>query len=329
MKIGIIHQKKCIFKFWNIDQPLPMDHRPDVTFIICTYNRAGYLDDTLQSLQKQDLNPLPVEILIIDNNSSDDTPKVVDRHQSRYTKDPNPIRYIKETNQGLSYARNRGIREAKAPCIVFLDDDIRASESLIPAWLSFFSKHPQAIAGGGKIHVQFDDPRPSWMSHFLLPLLGHHDLGDKQKPYPLKKYPFGGNMGFRKSIFDQLTPFHTDLGRKGKKLKASEEKELFRRFRNHEVDLYYLPEAMLYHRVNSDRLTEAYIRRQAVGLGQSMALQMVNNPDQKRSHILQEIGKWGATLLLFWVYLLSFQPGKAVMLIKFRKWIAEGYFSSS
>ncbi|MCW9708534.1 glycosyltransferase [Fodinibius salsisoli] len=306
-----------------------MSHRPDVTFIICTYNRAHYLDDSLQSLQKQDLEELPAEILVVDNNSTDATPQIIERHQKRYAKDPNPIRYIKETNQGLSHARNRGIREAQAPCIVFLDDDIRASESLIPAWLSFFCNQPQAIAGGGKIHVQFDDPRPSWMSHFLLPLLGHHDLGDKPKTYPQNKYPFGGNMGFRKSIFDQLGLFHTDLGRTGKKLKASEEKELFQRFRKHDINLHYLPDAMLYHRVNDDRLTEEYIQRQAVGLGQSIALQLHDNPNQKVSQLMKELGKWSATLLLFVGYLVAFQPAKAVMLIKFRKWIAEGYLSSS
>lgn len=305
-----------------------MNNRPKVTFIICTYNRAGYLDDTLHSLANTDLQQFPVEVLVVDNNATDSTPSVVERHQARYPKDHKPIRYIKETNQGLSHARNRGIKEARAANMVFLDDDIRVTDSLLPAWLSFFDTRPNALAAGGKIHVQFDNPRPRWMSHFLLPLLGHHDLGNSPKKYPARKYPFGGNMGFRKQIFDSLGTFDTDLGRKGTQLKASEEKEFFQRLRTHQIDIHYLPDAMLYHRVNRQRLTESYIKRQAVGLGQSMALQDEEQAGPAQKLLFREVGKWAASFLLFVPYLLALQPAKALMLLKFRKWIAEGYFST-
>ncbi len=301
-----------------------MTQSPKITFIICTYNRADYLDDTLQSLLDTELSKYNAELLIIDNNSTDRTPQIVDS----YAKDGNPIRYIKETNQGLSFARNRGIEEAHTPCLVFLDDDIRATNQLIPAWSSFFDEHPDALAGGGKIHVQFDDPRPRWMSHFLLPLLGHHDLGNSRKLYPKSKYPFGGNMGFRKQVFEQFGNFHTDLGRKGNQLKASEEKELFNRIKKRDIDIHYLPDAMLYHRVNEQRLTEEYIKRQAVGLGESIALQVRTNPNIKTKKWAEELGKLAATFALALPYTLMLQPSKALMLIKFRKWIAEGYFST-
>ncbi len=149
-----------------------MTSQPFISFIICTYNRADYLRDSIQSLLKSEAAAGEFEILIIDNNSKDKTPetvrKIVDAHP-----DLN-LYYIKESKQGLSHARNRGIKEANAPFIVFLDDDICASKSLIPAWISFFKESPQAAAAGGKINVQFDDPRPRWMSHLLLPLLGYH-----------------------------------------------------------------------------------------------------------------------------------------------------------
>lgn len=301
-----------------------MKNQPHVTFIICTYNRADYLADTLQSLLQTNLSTYDTELLIIDNNSTDETPQLVER----YAKDGNPIRYIKETNQGLSFARNRGIEETKGSCLVFLDDDIRATQSLVPSWISFFENHPKAMAGGGKIHVQFDDPRPNWMSHFLLPLLGHHDLGNSSKIYPKNKYPFGGNMGFRKQVFERFGNFDTDLGRKGKQLKASEEKELFNRLKAEYIDIHYLPEAKLYHRVNKQRLTEEYIKRQAVGLGQSIALQVDGNSTEKMKQWAIELTKWVASIGLVIPYTLALQPAKARMLIKFRKWIAEGYFSS-
>jgi len=299
-----------------------MKNKPKITFIICTYNRSGYLEDSLRSLLKSSCNR-PIEFLVVDNNSTDETASVV----KRYQKENKCIHYIKEPKQGLSHARNRGIREAQSPHIVFLDDDIRATSTLIPAWLAFFEEHPAAVAAGGKIHVQFDDPRPDWMSHFLLPLLGHHDLSHKRKAYPPNKYPFGGNMGFKKSIFTTIGFFDTDLGRKGKTLNAGEEKELFRRLRYKNENIYFLPDAFLYHRVNASRLTEQYIRKQALGLGQSMRLQLAEAGLFKKStNSFVELGKWLASLLLGLGYCLIGQWPKATMLFKFRKWIAEGYF---
>ncbi|MDZ7681494.1 MAG: glycosyltransferase [Fodinibius sp.] len=137
------------------------NENPTITFIICTYNRGDYLDRALNSLQEQKVDTdQAYEILVVDNNSSDHTADIFKKHQSANPKDRNPIRYVKETNQGLTYARNRGIREARAPYVVFLDDDICASENLVSAWLTFFNTHPDATAGGGRIHVRFDAERP-------------------------------------------------------------------------------------------------------------------------------------------------------------------------
>lgn len=299
------------------------------TFIICSYNRADYLDDTLASLLKGELN-YPFELLIVDNNSEDETPEIVKKYQESVNKDDKPVRYIKETKQGLSHARNRGIEEATTPYVVFLDDDIRATESLIPAWVTFFDEYPNAIAAGGKINVQFDTPRPPWMSHFLLPLLGHHDLGSSFKTYPENKYPFGGNMGFKKEIFESVGLFDTALGRKGKSLNAGEEKELFRRIRENHDDIYYLPDAFLYHRVDAQRLTKDYIKKQALGLGQSMRLRLreVSTVSKIKNWLFEHIKLIGSVPLALG-YLFILQPSKAVMLFQFRRWIWEGYFTSS
>lgn len=305
-----------------------MPNHPEITFIICTYNRADYLDDTLTSLLGHNYSSDNFEILIVDNNSTDHTEEISKKYSDQSERKTPVIRYVKEKIQGLSQARNRGIEEAQSKNMVFVDDDIRAPGQFIPSWLSFFKNQPEIEAAGGRIHVQFDDPRPKWMSHFLLPLLGHHDLGNSIKKYSRLNYPFGGNMGFRKRIFEKYGTFNTNLGRKGTQLKASEEKEFFQRLKNNNSDIYYLPDALLYHRVNKERLTKEYIRRQAIGLGQSIALQLNNETAlRKTGYGFREAGKIIATLGLFAAYSLGFQLPKAVMLVKFRKWIAEGYFS--
>jgi glycosyltransferase involved in cell wall biosynthesis len=307
-----------------------MTNTPEITFIICSYNRSDYLDDTLQSLLDHFPSDSPSTILVVDNNSTDNTAEVVRRHQNSLPKDENPIRYIKETKQGLSHARNRGIKEAETPYVVFLDDDIKATASLIPAWQSFFADYPDAAAAGGKNHVQFDAPRPTWMSYFLLPLLAYHDLGDSIKKYSAGNYPVGCNMGFKKTIFDQVGLFDTDLGRKGKSLNAGEEKELFKRIRELDKDVFYLPDAFLYHRVGAERLTVDYIRKQALGLGLSMRLRL------KKATLRQKLTTWGSewvklfgSIPLGLYYCLGLKPSRATMLFKFRWWIWQGYRQSS
>jgi len=307
-----------------------MAQAPEISFIICTYNRADYLNDTLRSIFQFGIPEFRCEILIIDNNSSDRTAEIVEEYKHSFDKNDELIRYILEPEQGLSHARNRGIKESEAQYIVFLDDDIKVTKSLLPAWYSFFTNNPQVVAAGGKIHVQFDDSRPRWMSYFLLPLLGYHDLGDSIKRYPATKYPFGGNMGFNKKIFDEVGYFDTELGRKGKSLKAGEEKDLFNRIRSRSYDLYYVPDSFLYHRVGAHRLSKEYIRNQAIGLGESMKMRLTNaSTRQFFDNWIKEAGKLLASIPLGIFYLLILTPSKAKMLFLFRWWIWRGYFKLS
>ncbi len=137
-------------------------------------------------------------------------------------------------------------------------------------------------------------------------------------------------MGFKKTVFDEYGLFHTELGRTGNSLKASEEKEFFQRLKRDGVKIFYLPDAILYHRVNKERLTKDYIKKQAVGLGQSIALQFQKESKiQKSAQGLQQIFKTVVTVGLFLPYTLTLQFSKARMLLKFRRWIIEGYFSIS
>lgn len=302
-----------------------MSEKPKVSFIICTYNRADYLKDSLQSLIHSAAG-YPVEILVIDNNSTDSTPDVCANSKTAAEEKDVSFQQVLETKQGLSHARNRGIKEATADIVIFLDDDIGVPDFFVSAWLSFFESFPEAKAAGGKIHVQFDDPRPEWMSSYLLPLLGHHDHGETIKPYKSNDYPFGGNMAFRKEVFDEIGFFNTELGRIGSDLKASEEKELFQRLRDKNEVIYYVPDAFLYHRVNSARLTKEYIRRQAIGLGQSMKLQMSQQSGLQMAYsATKEILKWKATAVLYLYYRIKSESEKGVTLFQFRHWIWQGF----
>lgn len=304
-----------------------MDPSPNITFIICTYNRADYLDDTLHSLMQQPVEDAVAELLVVNNNSTDHTAQVVEKYLQNANPDSFRVSYFEEKEQGLSFARNCGIREAASENIVFVDDDIRADQHFLENWLFFFENYPDYKAAGGKILVQFDDHKPRWASHYLLSLFGHHDLGIRVRKYPGNKYPFGGNMGFRKSIFNDTGLFDTDLGRKGDQLTANEEKDLFNRIKSLGEPILYLPNALLYHRIGSERATKNYIRKQAEGMGKSVARQTKDSLGLKLIHGSKEILKTAVSLGLFLIYLIGFTPAKGIMLLKFRYWILLGYTS--
>ena len=295
-----------------------------VSFIICTYNRSNYLNDTVQSLRDCIFNESKIEFLIVDNNSTDDTAQVVKYHQENNKNEVLTISYIKEEQQGLSFARNKGIVESKFGQIVFVDDDIRASEEFIEGWNNFFKENPEVNAAGSRIHVQFDGHKPEWVSYFLMSLFGYHEFGKKPRRYPKKSYPFGGNMGFRKFIFESVGYFNTNLGRKGNNLAANEEKELFRRIRNQNHQVFYNPNALLYHRVNEKRATSDFIKKQAMGLGKSYKVEIIDGSISQVKVYMQQFIKLVITLVLAIFYVISFQPSKANMLIKFRIWIFKG-----
>lgn len=304
-----------------------MDPSPNITLIICTYNRAEYLDDTLHSLLQQPVENIVTELLVVNNNSTDNTPEVVAKHREQADPSAFRISYFEEAEQGLSFARNRGIKEAASEHIVFVDDDIRAEQHFIENWINFFETYPNYHAAGGQIRVQFDDHKPKWASHYLLSLFGYHNLGKKVREYPGNKYPFGGNMGFRKELFEETGLFDTDLGRKGDQLTANEEKDLFNRVKSLGEPILYLPKALLYHRIGPERATKDYIRKQAEGMGRSVARQAESSPKLKLNHNFKEIFKTAVSLVLFLIYLIRLTPSKGIMLLKFRYWIFHGYTS--
>ena len=101
---------------------------PDISVVVCTYNRAALLPQALRSLFAQKIRDLDYEIVVVDNNSSDDTPATV---ASLESESPVPLRYYRESRQGNAYARNAGVEQAQAPIVAFLDDDCIADENWV------------------------------------------------------------------------------------------------------------------------------------------------------------------------------------------------------
>jgi len=226
----------------------------DISVIICTYNRASGLLQTLQSIRQMDIPEGTCwELIIVDNNSSDDTQNVIQEFARSADID---IKNIFEGTQGLSYARNAGLERATGKLIAFTDDDVIVDRQ----WLANISRafaSSDAWCIGGKILPIWSRPKPKWLSkriHYALALL---DYGDEVKEMTSPSL-WGANMSFRAAVFDSYGRFDTSLGRKGGNLVSGEETELMKKILGDEKRVLYVPDIVVKHVIDVSRINKRY-----------------------------------------------------------------------
>ena len=183
-----------------------------LSIVIATFNRSAYLLRTLESLAGQTLPAQEFEILVVNNNSTDDTPAVFADFARQHPE--LRLRMVAEPVQGISYARNRGVAEAKGECIVFIDDDEEAVPDFAKSYRDFFRSRPDCDAAGGAVVPVYEAPLPRWYSHYIEKMItGAMDMGDRVRPFRGSRYPGVGNSGFRRRLFERYGNFNTALGR--------------------------------------------------------------------------------------------------------------------
>jgi glycosyltransferase involved in cell wall biosynthesis len=228
-----------------------------LTVVVCTYNRCEILAKALNSLALSTLpSTIEWEALVVDNNSADRTRDVVEGFCRQY---PGRFRYVLEPRQGLSFARNAGVRESRGDVLVFLDDDATVDTGWL--WSLTAALHSGEWAGaGGPIIPRWDTPLPIWLSAddaLAACPYGTFDAG--QAAGPLARPPFGSNMAFRKEVFEKYGGFRTDLGRSAHNLLGGEDTEFGKRLLANGEKLRYEPSAVVHHMVAQDRVQKGYV----------------------------------------------------------------------
>ncbi|WP_413405041.1 glycosyltransferase [Paenibacillus amylolyticus] len=238
------------------------------TVAICTYNRAYDLSESVLSVTRQHVE-YDVEIIVIDNNSTDHTAQLVQEIQDIEGVDN--VKYVLEKKPGLSAARNRAIREARGEYILFLDDDAIASPLWIQHIVDVFESDSSIGCVGGKIEPLWESQKPDWIPSERLSLYTILDYADHVIEMPNPSIPFGANVAFRTQLFQDIAPFREDLGRVGKNLLSNEESELISRIRvQHKV--FYTPFGSVQHKVSKERTTKNWFLRRVFWQGVSDAV---------------------------------------------------------
>lgn len=152
------------------------------TAAIPTYNGGKRLPELLSRLASQrGVSERSWEIIVVNNNSDDETDDVLRGIQGRWTEGPE-LRHCLEPRQGTAYARIRAAQEARAPLIGFLDDDILPSIDWVAAAIAFGSDHPRAGAYGSRVRARFEVPPPPGFEK-IAPYFGLLNLGDEPRQF--------------------------------------------------------------------------------------------------------------------------------------------------
>lgn len=249
-----------------------------LSVLICTYNRAALLEETLAALCRSRVpEGCTFEILVVDNNSSDDTPDVVHRAAGQALW---PVRYLMERSQGKSFALNRGLSAACGEIVALTDDDVLPAED----WLVRIAQHFEAedlVFVFGKVLPRWEVPPPAELlttpARDIWGPLALIDYGDTVVRYDAatfrtQRLPIGANLAVRRRALQSIGGWRTDLGKVDNTLIAGEDHELcVRLYRTGLYSGVYDPAVLVRHFVPACRLTRAYFRRWFYWHGRTMA----------------------------------------------------------
>ncbi len=238
------------------------------TVAICTFNGGSTLGATLESLSRlQRAAEVDWELLIIDNNCTDDTREVCDRFSTRL-----PIRILLETKQGHSNSRNCALDHAQGEFIAWTDDDVVVD----PGWLSSYDlavkRYPNATFWGGPIVPRFDHRVPRWVAvnwDVCAGVFAERDLG--KEPFEIRStehLPYGANFVTRTSIQKKFR-FDQRFGRAGSELRGFDEIDVLSRMVEEDHSGIWIPEAKVQHVIPPARTTLNYMANYFEGQGQT------------------------------------------------------------
>ncbi len=231
-----------------------------LSVVICTYNRADLLEGALHSVCMQAVDPALYEVIIVDNNSSDNTKEVVTRYAGQYSN----VRYVLETNVGLSHARNRGWREAISDYVAYTDDDCVVPPHWVAVALEIVrTRRPDVF--GGPYRAYYTTKKPKWYKDKY----GSGEHGDRAQILPEGSFLAGCNMFVSSAVLRSLNGFDTRFGMTGYRIGYGEDTDIQIRAMQLGTTkgILYDPRLKLLHHVRSDQMKLSWLARAAIAKG--------------------------------------------------------------
>lgn len=215
----------------------------------------------------QTIPPGDLEIIVVDNNSTDDTRRIAENYLDSHEN----IRIVNESKQGLSHARNRGWQEAKGAFVTYVDDDARVPRDWAERVVRAFEEvKPEPDAVGGKIVPYASGPIPRWypVDIDILSRGGKRRFltGDE-----LRYGFFGSNMTFKKVVLSENQGFSSRYGMRGQAIGVAEETDFFRRLAKTSPLLWYDPDIIVEHLISENNFDFGFSFRRCYKNGIALA----------------------------------------------------------
>jgi glucosyl-dolichyl phosphate glucuronosyltransferase len=240
----------------------------DVSVAISTYNRCELLPTALEGVLAQETGGVRYEVIVVDNNSTDNTRQVVESYVARCQAN---LRYVFEGKQGISHGRNAGLSNARAPIIAYTDDDVHVAPDWVAAVKRAFDEHPEVDYVGGKVLAKWESEPPSWLTREHWSPLALLDYGDA---------PFHVSLENQVCLITANAAFRCDMVRRAGMFSPSFQHAGVCSVDDHEFQVrlwrmggkgLYDPRLTVIAGVQSERMTKRYHRKWHAGHGRQLA----------------------------------------------------------
>lgn len=292
-----------------------MSERFEISVVISTYNRSRMLIAALESVLRQECRGVRYEVIVVDNNSADNTRDVVDRYIGGAHQN---LRYIFERRQGSSHARNAGVAVARSEIVAFADDDVRVAKDWIGTIKRAFEDHPEIDCIGGRVLPLWRTPAPKWLTRDHWMPLALQDYGDR--PLPINRNNplclVSANLAFRREAFVDAGWFAPELQRIKDSIGSMEDAELLERYWRTGRECLYVPELTVETDVTAERLSRVYHRRWHTGHGHFYAIKRADEMEHASSRLFDvpaHLYKQAVADAAAWLYFLLRDRNRAFL----------------
>ena len=228
-----------------------------VSIIIPTYNRAHCIKYTIDSFLKQNYPKEDYEIIVCDNNSTDNVKEVILEYVRKYGEEK--IKYMFEGRQGVHYARNSAAKVAKGDILYFTDDDMLADRCLLRELIPIFDNSKIGLATG-RILPKWEKKPPKWIQRYCNNIfLSLNDLGRQTKIAEYDLGVFSCHEAIRKEAFWETGGFHPEYTRD--EYYGDGETGLNEDIINNGWLVGYVGKSKIYHMIPPGRMTQKHINK--------------------------------------------------------------------
>ena len=283
--------------------------KSELTIIICTFNRGHLISETISTIFQQNISIDRYKVLIINNNSTDNTSEILNGFKIQYDN----LSVINENNQGLGYSKNTGMNATTTDWIVYLDDDAKVPNDFVKkAIYNINNSHFQCF--GGVYLPWYKYGKPKWFHDKYA-----SNKGKTSEFCTLKKdYISGGIMAIEKSILNKFGGFPTNLGMAGSRVAYGEETYLQIRMRNAGIEIGYDPNWIIYHLVNRYKLSPWWFIKSGFASGRGAWLTYEQNVSFKKIIIYFSI-----SIKLLFVNIIKNTPKLLSSDYKWQNWLID------